>query len=70
MKIERWYSVVEIAEHLGVSKETIYRWLDQDKIPGHKIGKLWKFSPSEVNKWVKAGGAVGDISGAKRSGKK
>lgn len=65
MKIERWYSVAEIAQHLGVSKETIYRWLDQNQIPGHKVGKLWKFSPSEVNKWVKAGGATNGITSSK-----
>ena len=68
MKIERWYSVTEIALHLGVSKETVYRWLDQNQIPGHKVGKLWKFSPSEINKWVKAGGATHRIS--KPKGKK
>lgn len=55
--IERWFSVEEIAEHLGVSKETIYRWLDRQIIPAHRLGKLWKFRPSEVDRWVEAGGA-------------
>ncbi|MBC7753683.1 MAG: helix-turn-helix domain-containing protein [Moraxellaceae bacterium] len=54
---ERWFSVEEIAIHLGVSKETIYRWLERKKIPAHRIGKLWKFKPSEVDSWVMAGGA-------------
>lgn len=55
---EPWCSVNEIAEHLGVSKETIYRWLEREAIPAHRIGKLWKFKPSEVDKWVIQGGAV------------
>lgn len=54
---EPWYSVEEIAEHLGVSKETIYRWLDRKIVPAHRMGKLWKFKPSEVDRWVKSGGA-------------
>ncbi len=54
---ERWQSVEEIAGHLGVSKETIYRWLEKKKIPAHKVGKLWKFQVSEVDGWVKSGGA-------------
>ena len=54
---ERWLSVVEIADHLGVSKETIYRWLEKEKIPAHRVGKLWKFQASEVDKWVKNGEA-------------
>lgn len=56
-KIENWLSVAEIAEHLGVSKETIYRWLKTGGIPVNRIGKLWKFKASLVDLWVKRGGA-------------
>jgi excisionase family DNA binding protein len=55
--IERWLSVEEIAVHLGVSKETIYRWLDGGKIPSHRMGRLWRFKASEVEVWVCSGGA-------------
>lgn len=57
--IEPWYSLEEISRHLGVSKETIYRWLERRSIPAHRMGKLWKFKPSEVDQWVKDGGADG-----------
>lgn len=60
---ERWLSVEEIASHLGVSKETVYRWLDRRKIPAHRVGKLWKFQAWEVDEWVRKGGATkGDES--------
>jgi excisionase family DNA binding protein len=55
---DRWLSVEEIAQHLGISKETIYRWLDRKKIPAHRGGKLWRFKTSEVDDWVKQGGAT------------
>lgn len=58
---ERWLSVEEIAAHLGVSKETIYRWLEKDgnrQIPASRIGRLWKFKVSKVDEWIKDGGAV------------
>lgn len=55
---ERWLSVDEIAHHLGVSKETVYRWLEKRKVPAHRIGKLWKFKPSEVDQWVVSGEAA------------
>jgi excisionase family DNA binding protein len=58
--IEPWYSVEEIARHLGVSKEMIYKWLDKQAIPAHRLGKLWKFKPSEVDEWVKSGGGISD----------
>jgi len=54
---ERWLSVEEIAAHLGISKETIYRWLEKEKIPAHRVGRLWKFKASEVDQWIKNGGA-------------
>ena len=59
-EVERWLSVEEIAGHLGVSKETVYRWLEKEdekkKIPSHRIGRLWKFKASEVDAWVRDGG--------------
>lgn len=54
---DRWLSVQEIAHYLGISKETIYRWLDSKKIPAHKIGKQWKFKTQEVDQWILAGEA-------------
>ena len=55
---ERWLSVEEIADHLGVSKETIYRWVEKQKIPAHKVGRQWKFKVSDVDKWVTDGGST------------
>lgn len=53
----RWLSVEEIAEYLGVSKESIYRWLERGAIPAHKVGKQWRFQSPEVDDWVKRGEA-------------
>lgn len=55
---ERWYSAAEIAAHLGVARETIYRWVDSKALPAHKMGKFWKFSREEVDAWVRAEGAA------------
>ncbi len=52
---DRWLSVDEIAQHLGVSRESIYRWIERGKIPGHKSGRLWRFSAHEVDAAVRAG---------------
>ena len=54
---ERWYSLEEIALHLGVSQDTIHRWIRAKDMPSHKVGRLWKFDVNEVNKWVKSGKA-------------
>lgn len=54
---DRWLSVLEVTQYLGISKETVYRWLETKKIPAHKIGKQWKFQISEINSWIKSGKA-------------
>lgn len=52
---EKWSSLEEIANHLGVSKDTIYLWISNINLPAHKIGRLWKFKKSEVDEWVRRG---------------
>ncbi len=56
--IERWYSVKEIMEYLGVSRDTIMKWIDNKNMPATKVGRLWKFKISEVDAWMKSGNAA------------
>jgi excisionase family DNA binding protein len=50
-------SVNEAAGHLRI--DTIYRWIERKKLPAHRVGRLWKFKGSEVDAWVRSGGAGG-----------
>jgi len=52
---DRWLSVEEIAQYLGISKDTVYTWINNKKMPAHKIGRLWKFKKDEVDEWVRDG---------------
>lgn len=56
MNIEdRWLSLEETAEYLGVTKDTIRNWIRKTDIPAHKVGRLWKFKATEIDDWVKSG---------------
>lgn len=55
---DRWLSVEEIAEYLGVSKDTVYVWISKRNMPAHRIGRLWKFKAKEIDEWVRSGGAA------------
>lgn len=54
---EPWVSADVIAEHLGVSKDSIYAWIVKKGIPAHRVGRLWKFRITEVDIWVGRDGA-------------
>lgn len=54
---DRWLSVDEICKYLGVSADTVYRWIDRFSMPAHRMGRLWKFKKIQVDEWVEAGGA-------------
>jgi len=54
---DRWLSVDEIATYLGVSKDTVYTWVTSKEMPGHKVGRFWKFKRSGVDEWVHRGKA-------------
>jgi len=62
MPTEPWVSVEAVSNHLGVAKDSVYRWIDLKGLPAHKIGRLWKFKLSEVDDWVRSGGAVDQAS--------
>lgn len=52
---EKWSSLEDIADYLGVNKDTIRNWIKKTDIPAHKIGRQWKFKLSEVDEWIKSG---------------
>jgi excisionase family DNA binding protein len=54
---DRWLSVDDICIHLGISRDTVYKWIDRKGMPAHRVGRLWKFMKAEVDEWVRRGGA-------------
>ena len=67
---DRWLSVDEIAAYLGIKRDTVYRWISERQMPGHKIGRLWKFNKKEVDEWVKSDGAGDNEQGQTPDGRK
>lgn len=49
---DRWLSVEEIAEYIGVKKDTVYAWISKKGMPGHRLGRFWKFKKDEIDRWV------------------
>ena len=63
---DRWLSISEICKHLGVSNDSVYKWIDKGGMPAHRMGRLWKFKKDEVDEWVRNGGASQESDKAQR----
>ncbi|PYV18045.1 MAG: transcriptional regulator [Acidobacteria bacterium] len=42
----------EASRYLGVSRETLYKYVYADKIPAFKLGNLWKFKKTVLDRWM------------------
>ncbi|MEW6264620.1 MAG: helix-turn-helix domain-containing protein [Thermodesulfobacteriota bacterium] len=50
---ERWVGADDVAAHLGVAKDSVYRWIDERRLPAHRVGRLYRFKLSEIDDWVR-----------------
>lgn len=68
-RIEKWTSLKDVQLYLGVGRETILQWIAKREMPAYKVGRLWKFKLSEVDEWIRSGGASDDEADEKSNNK-
>ncbi|MDZ7315439.1 MAG: PTS sugar transporter subunit IIA [candidate division KSB1 bacterium] len=44
--------IKDIVKLLNVSEKTVYRWIQEKKIPCYRINHQYRFSRSEINEWI------------------
>jgi excisionase family DNA binding protein len=42
----------EVASYLRLTPQTIYKWAQENRIPGAKLGKEWRFRKSIIDRWL------------------
>jgi excisionase family DNA binding protein len=42
----------EVASYLRLTPQTIYKWAQEKRIPGVKLGKEWRFRKSIIDRWL------------------
>jgi PTS system nitrogen regulatory IIA component len=52
MIVDDILTIEEVARYLRVSERTVYDWAQKGEIPSGKIGTVWRFKKSEIEKWV------------------
>lgn len=42
----------QASQYLGVSRETLYKYVYEDRIPAFKLGNRWKFKKTVLDRWM------------------
>ncbi len=42
----------QASQYLGVSTDTLYRYLSEGQIPAFKLGNRWKFKKTILDRWM------------------
>lgn len=50
--IEPLLSVDDVATILGIKRDTVYKLISRNDLPGFKVGRLWKFKQNELDAWM------------------
>jgi PTS system nitrogen regulatory IIA component len=49
---EEILTIEEVARYLRVSERTVYDWAQKGEIPSGKIGTVWRFKRTDIERWV------------------
>jgi excisionase family DNA binding protein len=66
--METCLTISEVAEAVKLSEQTIRRYVLNREIPCHKIKKVIRFKPSEVERWIESGGLDSSAKGDNKLG--
>jgi len=61
-----WLSLDELARYLKKPESTLYKLVNRGQLPGHKLGRVWRFDRDEVDRCIKGGELRSTNLGAKR----
>ena len=45
-------NVREASQYLGVSKETLYKYVTEERVPAFKLGNRWRFKKAVLDRWM------------------
>jgi excisionase family DNA binding protein len=45
-------TVKEVSEYLKLAESTVYKLVQENKLPGRKIGGAWRFSRRMLERWL------------------
>ncbi len=59
-------NIRQASQYLGVSPDTLYKYVSEEKIPAFKLGNRWKFKRSILDSWMERKSVMGEGRGKKK----
>jgi len=56
-----WLNADEASNYLGISSSSLYSMAQQARVPGHKLGKMWRFNKSDLDAWIRASKPINEF---------
>jgi excisionase family DNA binding protein len=53
-------NIRQASEYLGVSADTLYKYLSEGRIPAFKLGNRWKFKKALLDRWMESKSTEGE----------
>ena len=53
--VELILTLNELAAYLRLARSTTYKLAQEGKIPGHKVGRHWRFRKDAIDRWLDRG---------------
>jgi excisionase family DNA binding protein len=60
-------NVRQAAQYLGVSPDTLYKYVNEQQIPAFKLGNRWRFKKSKLDQWMEEKSVAIEGQGKKKS---
>jgi len=62
-------NIRQASQYLGVSPDTLYKYVSEERIPAFKLGNRWKFKKSILDTWMEAQSLNSEVSRARKLGR-
>ena len=59
-------NIRQASQYLGVSQDTLYKYVNEQKIPAFKLGNRWRFKKSKLDQWMEEKSAEVEAEGKKK----
>jgi excisionase family DNA binding protein len=59
-------NIRQASQYLGVSPDTLYKYVTEERIPAFKLGNRWKFKKTILDQWMEQKSTMNTNSAKKR----